>query len=214
MAETGGGDPIAAIIRQAMARQDAPSQFAAPTHGMRSSPAASSLEQTFAQLASELLRAAHIENPALLRQPTEHIEEMLRAMLTQAAYETGNFESALSKEAMNYWGMKDRDDIPAGRIFYKGEYYERFATMLDGCRGYIIALRRPRYSAVAAHCADKADFLRYVSESGWCPKKTYVNEALACYRANQAAIDRAAALACAGLASAPAPEAPFYSRNR
>jgi hypothetical protein len=160
------------------------------------------LTATYEFLARNLVRAAARTHRALLQQPRERVEEMLRAMLAQAAYESDRFRSQLAVEANNFWGMKDRPDVRADRIFYKGEYYERFPNMFEGCCGYFQCLKRPHYAGLERHLGDKRDFLDYLAKCGWCPKKTYADEAAEVYRADQAEIDRAARLAVEELIAA------------
>ena len=191
-------DPIAALIRRLRGDKvdvkPAPSPLPTAVPFLMST-AVDPLDKTYELMARNLWRAAARHNMDLLRQTRANVEEMLRAMLIQASYETGRFRSRLAVKACNYWGMKDRDDVGQERIHYKGEYYERFASMYAGCAGYIQALNRPRYQDVANHSHNKKEFLAALAASGWCPKKTYVDEALKIYEADQRAIDRAVKVA-------------------
>jgi len=84
-------------------------------------------------MARSMTRAALATKREIFTQPRAHIEEFLRATLTQASYETGRFKSQLATGAFNYWGMKDRMDVGQDKIFYKGENYEKFSSAYDGC---------------------------------------------------------------------------------
>ena len=158
-------------------------------------PVRKDLGNLYEAMARYLTRAAAKYYPELYKQPRSHFEEMLRAMLGQAAYESGHFRSALAVESYNFWGMKDRDDVPAGRTLYKGEYYEKFSSMYAGCCGYMIALSRPYYSDAVRFTSDKKSFLKYIARSGWCPDRNYAAAAIEAYEADRAEIDRAVQVA-------------------
>jgi len=166
-------------------------------------PAPENLDKIYELMARNLTRAAAKYYPELYKQTTSRFEEMLRAMLAQAAYESGHFRSALAVDGLNFWGMKDRKDVPTQQILYKGEYYEKFSSMYASCCGYIIALRRPYYADAIRYTSDKKAFLNYIAKSGWCPDRNYATAAIEAYKADKEEIDRAARIAVDEIMNAP-----------
>jgi hypothetical protein len=182
-------------VRDFILRQRMQSAHAEEAQAVELRPAPDNPGAIYEMMARNLTRAAAKYNPELYKQPRSRFEEMLRAMLAQAAYESGCFRSALAVDCYNFWGMKDRADVPAGRVLYKGEYYEKFSSMYAGCCGYMIALKRSHYAEAIRYTSDKKAFLKYIAMSGWCPEKNYAAAAVAAYEADKDKIDRAARIA-------------------
>ncbi|MCX7015270.1 MAG: glucosaminidase domain-containing protein [Candidatus Sumerlaeota bacterium] len=191
-------DPIGALIQQAIQGRQ---QTARKPIEVAQAPL-SRLYPMYEAVARNMVRALLAHHRRLLQQPRSDVEEMLRAVLAQAAYESGNFQSGLAILACNYWGMKDRPEIQYDRILYRGEYYEKFADMYQGCCGYTQFLLRAPYAGLERHLSDKRDFLAFLTQHGWCPKPTYVEETLKVYEGNRTEIDRAARVAVDELAAA------------
>lgn len=204
-AQDAAEDVIGDLIREIKSARDTESQQDAevaratlpqsPASAHSRQEAIDPLAKSYENMARCLARAALVKRRDLFTQGRASIEEFLRGCLAQAAYETGRFKSGLSLQACNYWGMKDRGDVGSSYISYKGDKYEKFGSMYEGCLGYIEFISRDRYAGFEAHLDSKRGYIAHIADSGWCPDGDYVDATMGVYDTDKAEIDRAVKIA-------------------
>ncbi len=193
-------DAIGGLIRDLRTKQNTQAQQPVVVAKVSLSPAKPSVSNAnadadlaarYSSFARAMIRAAWVSRPDIFQQGRARVEEFLKGVVTQASFETGRFSSGLAREACNFWGMKDRSDVGADKMFYKGEYYEKFQSVYEGCVGYMKVICRDRYRGFEQCMADKRAYIAHLAKSGWCPDSDYVDQAMSVYDGDKQLIDQA-----------------------
>lgn len=92
------------------------------------------------------------------------------AMIAQSIQEGWN--SVLATKYYNYWGMKAGDDYKGKTVRMDNKQktdpatYRVYTSMENGCEGYFIFLKYPRYKSLK-NCTSDIEYLNKIGPCGW-----------------------------------------------